>query len=90
MTVPDHFEDGVAEASPDNRRYRDTGPVECGAAAIFAEHDDEPAELRGTVVSVTRGQYSVEDLKGIITQKDDELSHCYEQLPNLPVDHRRH
>jgi len=51
-----------------------------GVAAIFAEHDDEPASLRGSVVSVSRGQYSVEDLSRIIQQKNEELSCCHEQL----------
>jgi hypothetical protein len=51
-----------------------------GAAAIFAEHDDEPASLRGSAVSVTRGPYTFEDLSRIIQQKDEELSRCYEQL----------
>ena len=51
-----------------------------GVAAIFAEHDDEPASLRGSVVAVTRGQYSVEDLGRIIQQKNEELSRCHEQL----------
>jgi hypothetical protein len=54
--------------------------VSQGVAAIFAEHDDEPASLRGSVVSVTRGPYSVEDLSRIIQQKDEELRHCHEQL----------
>ncbi len=51
-----------------------------GVATIFAERDDEPASLRGSVVSVTRGPYSAEDLSRIIQQKDAELSRCHEQL----------
>jgi hypothetical protein len=51
-----------------------------GLAAVFAEHDDEPASLRGSSVNVTRGPYSLEDLRRIIQQKDEELSRCYEQL----------
>lgn len=51
-----------------------------GLAAIYSEHDDEPASLRGSTVSVTRGPYSFEDLRGIIQQKDQELSRCYEQI----------
>lgn len=51
-----------------------------GVAAIFAEHDDQPASLRGSVVSVTRGPYSFEELSRIIQQKDEELNHCHEQL----------
>ena len=51
-----------------------------GAVAIFAEHDEEPASLRGSAVSASRGPYSVEDLILIIEQKDEELSRCYEQI----------
>jgi len=51
-----------------------------GLAAIFAEHDDEPASLRGTAVVVTRGPYSFEDLCSVIQQKEAELSRCYHQL----------
>jgi len=51
-----------------------------GVAATFAEHDDEPASLRGSVVSVTRGQYSVEDLSRVIQQMNEELSRCHERL----------
>jgi len=51
-----------------------------GVASVYSEHDDEPASLRGGTVSVTRGPYSFEELRNIIRQKDQELSHCYEQL----------
>jgi hypothetical protein len=51
-----------------------------GLAAVYAEHDDEPASLRGSTVSVTRGPYALEDLRGIIQQKDQELSRSYEQI----------
>jgi hypothetical protein len=51
-----------------------------GLAAIYAEYDDEPASLRGATVSVTRGPYSFEHLRGIIQHKEQELRRCYEQL----------
>ena len=49
-------------------------------AAIYSEHDDEPALFRGSAVAVTRSPYSSEDFLGIIRQKDEELSVCYEQF----------
>jgi hypothetical protein len=51
-----------------------------GRAAILAEHDDEPASLRGSAVTMTRGPYSSEDLRRIVQQKDEELSRCCEQI----------
>jgi hypothetical protein len=42
-------------------------------AAIYAEFDEEPASLRGSVVSVTRSAYSVADLQRIIGHQEEEL-----------------
>jgi hypothetical protein len=59
--------------------------VSDGLAAIYAESDREPASLRGSKVSVTRGPYSFDDILRIIRQKDEELNRCHEQLRALRV-----
>jgi hypothetical protein len=54
-----------------------------GLAALWGEADDEPASLRGSSVSVSRGSYSVSDFERIIRHKDQQLERCYAQVREL-------